>query len=200
MPGEALHDAGREGAIRAKRWLDSTTRVSQSWLNTDPGAAKKLTFNWPSSGTEFSFDLGGVLKGGEFANSMFMAEVKNYNTPSGLGPMYREYLAKCYIAAKLNNAITDHFMWITWHPFLVDSWTQLCTPDLIRKGITEQRNRILGDGSSEEDAKAWIDDDLCGGVADKLWVLVLSQKQEKLVITDEDRAIILYHETRGGRP
>ena len=198
MVGEALHDQGKDGAIRAKKWLDGTTRVRASWLNTDPSAAQKLSFRWPSSNTLFSFDMGGILRGGEFENQMFMVECKKYTTTGNQGSMYREYLAKCYVATTLNSAITDHFMWITWHPFLVDSWRDLCKPEQIRKGLIEQKGRILGTSSTDQDIEKWVEDDVLTMVASKLWILVLSDRQEQLVITNEHRGLIVNHEIAKG--
>ncbi|WP_139338196.1 hypothetical protein [Micromonospora avicenniae] len=198
MVGEALHEIGRDGAIRAKKWLDATTRVKAAWLNTDPSGAQKLSFNWPASGNEFSFDIGGILRGGEFENQMFLAECKKYTTPGGQGTAYRRYLAMCYVATTLNRAITDHFMWITWHPFLVESWSKLCEADEIEKGVVEQRTQILGSDATPEDARAWLDQDLCKEVANRLWLLVLSDRQEKLVITDAHRGLILKYEVEHG--
>lgn len=57
MPGESEHRKGAEGAQSAKRWLERTTRVSVPWVNPDPIAVKKLTFQTPSKST-FSYDIG----------------------------------------------------------------------------------------------------------------------------------------------
>jgi hypothetical protein len=196
--GEAFHDIGRDGAIRAKRWLDATTRVKACWLNTDPGAAQKTSYAWPKTGTSFSYDLGGILRGGEFENQQFLAECKKLTTSGGQGTKYREYLAKCYVAHMANPAFTDNFMWITWHPFLVESWAKLCGAEEVRNGVVDQRHRIFGSDVTEEDAPKLVDSAVCERVAGRLWLLVLSEKQEKLVITDKHRGIIIAHEIEHG--
>ncbi len=198
MPGEEAHQIGADGAARAKRWLDATTRVKSSWLNTDPAGAAKLDFAWPVTGRPFSFDIGGVLRGGEFENQMFVAEAKKYSGAHNQGEDYRTYLAKCYWARQSNRAITDHFMWITWHPFSVTKWRNLCTPDEVTSAVIGRREDLFGAGISSEDAKAELDVDLVRDVAQRLWLLVLSDRQETLVITDKHRSIIFQHEIEQG--
>jgi hypothetical protein len=196
--GEDLHKIGEEGALRAKRWLDATTRVKSSWINTDPGAAMKVRFDWPATNTTFSFDLGGVLRGEEFENQMFLAECKKYTVVGNQPSHYREYLAKCYVARDQNKAITDHFMWITWHPFLVESWRNLCSAEEVRKSVVSQRHRVFGANFQEQDAFSATDDKLCQDVAERLWLLVLSDRQEGLVITDRHRGLIISHDVERG--
>ncbi|WP_433524387.1 hypothetical protein ACQPZ2_04280 [Nocardia pseudovaccinii] len=107
--GESLHVKGARGAQDAKRWLDRTTRVDARWLNPHPAAVAKLTFD-QAAGETFSFDLGGFMRGGEFDGQMFLAEVKNYTNDNGQGPMYEEFLAKCYRAYGLRPQYCDHFI------------------------------------------------------------------------------------------
>jgi len=199
MPGEELHLIGADGAARAKRWLDATTRVKSCWLNTDPAGASKLDFVWPGNGRAFSFDIGGILRGGEFENQMFVAEAKKYTGAHDQGTQYRAYLAKCYSARQSNRALTDHFMWITWHPFNVTNWRNLCTADEVTSAVIDRREDVLRVGISAEDAKAELDVDLVNDLAERLWLLVLNDRQEKLVITDKHRSIIFQYEIeRGG--
>jgi hypothetical protein len=63
------------------------------WVNPDPVAVPKLTFQWTDGGT-FSFDLGGVLEGGELAGHEFLAEAKMYANAGDQNALYDEYLAK----------------------------------------------------------------------------------------------------------
>jgi hypothetical protein len=78
QPGEALHEEGREGARRAKRWLESTTRVKSVWLNTDGMHASRMTFSWPVKGS-YSYDVAGIMLGAEFEGHSFAAECKSYH-------------------------------------------------------------------------------------------------------------------------
>ena len=199
MPGEQLHQIGADGAARAKKWLDATTRVKASWLNTDPAGASKLDFVWPATGRSFSFDIGGVLRGGEFENRMFVAEAKKYSGAADQGTEYRSYLAKCYAARSAAPQLTDHFMWITWHPFSVTTWRNLCTAQEVADAVVSHRDKVFQVGIATEEAVAKVDQSLATEVAEGLWLIVLSDRQEKLVITDKHRSIIFQHEIeRGG--
>ena len=190
MPGEAMHKKGADGAQRAKRWLDATTRTRASWTNDDEVAAGRLEFNWPFLGQEpYSFDVGGVLYGPPFDNHSFMAEVKNYSGDS-LGGDYDDFLAKCYLTWRDHARWANQFMFLTWHPFRIKSWTQLCDPDAIVKGCIVNRRRLFN-VEEEGEAKELVDDALVNDLADRLWVVVLSEKQEQLLISDQERALIV---------
>ncbi|UUU32007.1 hypothetical protein JIX56_20015 [Streptomyces sp. CA-210063] len=199
MPGEAMHQKGADGARRAKTWLDATTRVRMSWTNEDAVHASRLEFEWPFGGQPYSFDVGGMLCGGEFEGHFFVAECKNYADAADQGTHYDDWVAKCYLTRRDHHRLADHFMWITWHPFRVTKWKSLCSPQSVIDGLLlpHNRKRIFGvDGADE--AKAQIDQDLVKDVADRLWLLVLAEKQEKLVITPQDRALIISKQVEKG--
>jgi hypothetical protein len=197
MIGEALHEKGKDGARRAKLWLEATTRVSHSWLNTDAGIGERCQFKWPFGGRSFSFDIGGLLRGPDFDGHSFLAECKKYSTVGNQPVEYSEYLAKCYVAYQDHPKWADHFMWITWHPFNINRWANLCSEETIEKGVIDQRQRVFGT-DDESQAKACIHGDVVKSVADRLWVVVLSDKQEKLVIPREHLALIRHHEVNKG--
>lgn len=175
MSGEELHKIGRDGAIRAKDWLERTTRVDVKWIN--PGLVEKLEFQW-TDGTKFSFDLGGCLRSGEFHGQEFYAEVKKYSTVGNQPGEYEEYLAKCYRAFSLLPARCDHFFWITWHPFSQTKWQRLCGPDEVESAVKAHSAKCLGDSS--------LSREMCETVADRLWLIVLSDRQEELTIEEAD--------------
>lgn len=181
MAGEELHAAGREGALRAKRWLERTTRADPAWVN--PDAAAKLAFTW-ADGSGFSFDLGGTLRGGTLDRQEFFAEVKKYSVVGDQASMYTEYLAKCYRAFEVIPNRCDHFFWITWHPFSQTKWSTLCAPSEVREAVIAHRSRALAiDG--EEAAGLAVNDDRCTAVASRLWLVVLCDKQEELVVEED---------------
>ena len=181
--GEAIHAIGVDGADRAKRWLEGTTRVLHVWVN--PEDANKLTFSWATGG-QFSFDLGGTLQGGELNNKNFYAEVKRYASAGNQGTEYRNYLAKCYLALQQRPEMCDHFMWITWAPFSIKKWPTLMSANYIAESVTLPllRARTLGDEGAVPDLAH------CGAVADRLWLIVLSDKQEILRLTEAERGEI----------
>jgi hypothetical protein len=190
MSGEEIHALGIEGARRAKVWLEATTRVHAPWVN--PSGVEKLTFAW-ANGTSFSFDLGGSLRGEDLAGKEFFAESKFYKEPGDQGTSYREYLAKCYRAYSSLPNRCDVFMWITWSPFLVQSWPKLRTPAFVREAVVQHAERVFGAGGAEE-----ISDETCTEVANRLWLFVMSEELERLVLTADHRSVVEAHIVRGG--
>lgn len=189
-PGEALHRAGEDGARRAKRWLEATTRVKTVWLNTDGRHAGRMTFKWPHDPESYSFDLGGILHLGDFDGDYFVGESKKYgNANNNHGAEYRSFLAKCYATEQFMPAMYNHYMWITWHPFCVTDWSILQTPEYVVRGVLDEHKRVLGCLSRSE-GEAKLDHETITQVASKLWMIVLSDKQEQLVITPENRKLV----------
>ncbi|WOQ17584.1 hypothetical protein [Raineyella sp. W15-4] len=193
MTGEALHDLGREGARRAKHWLESTSRVDACWVNPDKGAAQKLTFGWPEGGHSFSFDLGGKLRYGDFDGQLFYAEVKKYSAVGDLNAHYKAFLAKCYVAYLKVPNFADHFMWVSWTPHGTSRWATLTSTAEVRAAVIEHADRIFPAGT---DPVTSVDEDACKAVSDRLWLLILSNKQESLVPFVEHLELIHSHELR----
>jgi hypothetical protein len=192
VSGEQAHAKGADGALRAKRWLEATTRANVPWINPDPVAVPKLSFSWVDGDGSFSFDLGGTLIGGEIANQEFLAESKKYDNASHQNSMYNEYLAKCYVARRQRPDRCDNFMWITWSAFATTTWSDLVSVDRVRSSVLKECKRALG--VEEGDAAAEIDDALCKDVAARLWILVLSDRQEKhLILSAEHQGLIRKH-------
>lgn len=50
----------------------------------------------------------------------------------------------------------------------------------------------------EAEAAALVDEDVVSAVANRLWLVILSTKQETLVISKEHRSVIEAYETRKG--
>ncbi|MEE1619268.1 hypothetical protein [Brachybacterium sp. J153] len=189
--GESLHDLGREGARRAKQWLESTSRVDACWVNPDKGAVEKLTFEWPQDGQSFSFDLGGKLRYGAFDGKLFYAEVKKYSKALDLGTHYKDFLAKCYVAYLGAPRFADNFMWVSWAPHAATSWDELTTAAKVRESVVANAHRIFPPAAKVD---ALVDDDTCAAVAERLWILILSDKQEDLVPAVEHLGLIHQHE------
>lgn len=200
MAGEQLHLQGKEGVHRAKVWLEATTRVTRAWAVYDETSVEKLTFSWPHGGQEFSYDLGGILFGGEFDNQFFLAECKQYKEASDQGTHYDKFLAQSYVTLMGNHRIADHFMWVTWAPFRIGKWSRQSDPDAIKTAILleDNRARIFGAGVSEEEAAELIDEDVVQRLAEMMWIIVLSDRQERLVISEEDRGVLLKRRVKKG--
>ena len=193
MSGEETQAKGADGAMRAKRWLEATTRASVPWVNPHPVAVPKLTFPWTDPASQpFSFDLGGMFIGGEVADQEFLAECKNYANASDQLAMYHEYLAKCYVARQLRPDRCENFLWITWAAFGTTVWSELMSAGRVRTSVIAEAKRALG--VDRQDAEAKVDDALCRDVAARLWMIVLSERQEKhLVLSAEHQGLIRKH-------
>lgn len=184
MAGETAHATGADGARRAKRWLERTTRVRVPYVNPDEVATPILTFEWheDSGRTKpFSFDMSGYLVEGDFHSENFFAESKKYKAPSDQGTEYRHFLAKCYVALRSRPQYCHHFFWITWAPFLSTSWEVLATADFVKESVLKHPKDVFG----VDNALAVIDDEVCKDIAERLWIIVLSEKQEDLTISEK---------------
>lgn len=194
--GEANHRKGADGADRACYWLDATTRTIATWTNEDEVMAGRLTFEWPhikaAKGKTFSFDIGEILHGDEFHNHLFVAEVKNYSTQGNLSAEFDDFLAKCYVVASTERKLADQFMFITWNPFRATDWSKQTKKGQVQAACLLSRNRERSLGQKDlAKATAALDEEVLEYVEDRLWLVVLSEKQEGLLISDEDREKIM---------
>jgi hypothetical protein len=196
MFGEEAHAVGAEGVQKAKRWLEATTRVDVQWIYPEEAARKKLAFKWHDE-SSFVYDMGGVFRGGPLSNQTFMAEVKHYSAVGNQGPMYEEYLARCYRARQAIPGFTEQFMWITWHPFSLGSWAKLTTAEAVREAVIKHSPKALG--VPFDQAASAVDDSVCAEVAETLWLILLSDKHELLMLSEVDRAAVITAQiTRAG--
>lgn len=187
--GETLHEVGKDGVRRAKVWLEKTGRVDVRFSRYEVSEAPFLTFT-RDDGQEFSFDIGGVLRLDD-GNVSFRGEVKKVAGEASQGTMYHEYLAKCYRASS-HHQQPYHFMWITWHPFKVTRWSKLCTAEEIESAVSEYGDKYCGSDV--------VDKDLCADLADRLWLIVLSDRQENLSMSDAMLGYVMRALTEGVSP
>ncbi|MEU6115886.1 hypothetical protein ABZ840_15345 [Streptomyces sp. NPDC047117] len=184
--GEQQQEKGREGAYFAREWLESTTRVTVPWVVYEAPAMTTLSL---LDGSTESWDLAGYFTGPK--KNMFYAEIKAYASDNQ-GTKYREYLADCYSAtARMLNDGPDRqyeFMWITWHPFLSSSWTQLCNANMIEEAAKGHPDKL----DSHE-----YNPDIGQMVADRLWLIVLSSRQQELMMDREYLGHIRNYITKG---
>lgn len=192
MPAEPMQEQGREGAFRAKRWLDSTTRIRISWdVYTSPAQTR---IRRPDESTQL-FDLAGIILMGGPPRPL-LVECKNYTSVGKQKQAYREYLADAYFGTLDKGADADtQFMWVTWHPFDLDGWTHLCGPNettsvkgqaALAKTAGMIAEAVTASGHLKEGQS--VDPDLCAIVAQRLWLIVLHKRQEDHLMLSEDMA------------
>jgi hypothetical protein len=185
MAGEDKHDRGEQGVQRVKRWLERTTRVDQTWTRADSPLSELLHFQWPCGDQQpFSYDLGGRFQGGDLEGQSFIAEVKNYTKENDLAAHYVSFLAKCYVALGHRPERCDHFLWVAWSPFQAQHWDEHVSEAKVLKAVLKHRRQVFGE-EVEAGALAKVDHRRLIEVADRLWLITLAQKQERLVIADE---------------
>ena len=91
----------------------------------------------------------------------------------------------------------NHFMWVTWAPFRSTTWKDLCSEASVRTGLLTEKNRKrVFDTEDVGLAEAAVDAEIVRAVARSMWIIVLSDKQEELVISPEHRAWIIERQAR----
>jgi hypothetical protein len=178
--GEQVQAQGDDGVQRAKLWLESTCRAEVRWYQPH-NQVKQIQFLKMGAAIDsvakaafFSFDLGGLLCGGDDDGAAFVAEVKNYHQDDQ-GEQYRQFLANAYCTEmRTHGARFDHYMWITWNPFLSTKWAELLTENFIESAIVSTdkcREAALGTATAEPS--------VVGALAKKLMIVVLGDRQEQ---------------------
>lgn len=149
----------------------------------------RLTYPWPKGGNAFSYDLGGVFYGGDLDHQSFLVECKKYANDNQ-GTEFDKFLAQSYVTLQKYPHLADNFLWITWTPFRIKKWSELYSTSAIKTAILAEKERIFGTVSSVE-AQGEIDHEIVEDLAKRIWVIVLSDRQETLVISRDDRAELM---------
>lgn len=174
---EGAHAKGQEGAALAKRYLESTTFIRLPFSVYDDPAQTTLV---RLDGAKKRYDLAGNFMADK--PHPLSVEVKNYDVVGDQAAEYTAYLANAYsiTAHEIAEKGADprrHFIWITWHPFSQTKWPKLTSRDEIRDAV-DTHPQVLGGNA--------FDEDLAMTVAERLWLLVLSSKQEQLMLTSAE--------------
>lgn len=172
---EGIQKAGFDGADFTKRWLESTTWVE---LPFDVYDNEELCTPEILDGTVQGFDLFGYIH--TKPKTPVFVESKNVNSAGGKqGADFIEFLANAYsvTARSLQKYKADsrfEFMFVTRHPFNTTNWSSHLRPSSIKEALGKHPEKLHGQQ---------VDDDLLKKVSDRLWLLVVHEKQEKLMLT-----------------
>lgn len=180
MPDEQVHELGREGVGQVKAWLEATTWIDLPFNAYEDGARCKVaTFSGPKK-----FDLRGHFRGDKTQRREVTVECKRYSTPGAQQAEFDKFLAIAYSATlkksrDLQAPWEEDFIWVTFHPFGQRKW------------ISQADHKRFVDVLNKPDMAAYlggepIDDDLVRKVADRIWLLVLSEKQLNLALTTDE--------------
>lgn len=185
MGKETAHKTGEDGVDLTQRFLESTTWIELPLNVYDNAPACSLQ---RLDGTYQAWDLVGVIHPSKTAKQRpLYVENKALNTESGSQPAwYWEFLADAYshTALNLKNKLDTRaeFMYVTKHPFEQTSWAELTSAGRIKKAVTEKYPGVLG---SEE-----FDHDIASVVSERLWLIVLHDRQAELMLTASELAQI----------
>lgn len=184
--GEDATVTGDDGVELAKNWLDRSTRCRNIFTIQNRSLRDLLCFPWPTHTKTYSFDMGGEFRGDDLEGQTFLAEVKNYKKELDLPTHFRAFLAKCYLALGYRPDSCDNFLWISWAPFQAQSWDSHCSYDKVVASLLHDsiRPRIFGD-SDKDAASSQIDPQQASQVAERIWLITLSHRQDRFHILDE---------------
>jgi hypothetical protein len=173
MVAETSHKDGERGVLLAKRLLESTTHVVLPFSVYDDANQTTLV---RLDGAVKRYDLAGHFLGEK--RRPLSVEVKNYTTVGHQPADYTEFLANAYsiTANERKNGIDTkrEFMWMTTHPFSQTKWMQLTSGDEIRSALVQHEDALNKDS---------IDEEILVQMADRLWLVVMHDRQDELSLS-----------------
>ncbi|MBE1465680.1 hypothetical protein [Kibdelosporangium phytohabitans] len=188
---ESVQKDGMDGVDLAKRWLESTTWVELPFdvYNNAPVCTLQRLDNQKKR-----YDLFGYIH--TDPPTLLYVEVKDYDSVGGKqGAEYWAFLANAYsITArdlKDGEDARRQFMWITRHPFNQTDWVKLTSAERVKTALEVHHPEALNGET--------IDTNLLATVSDRLWLLVLHKRQEELMLTAEELALVESKLNRKGK-
>jgi hypothetical protein len=176
MAAEGTQDVGRVAAALTKRWLESTTYIELPWNAYKHGPMCVVTCLDDSTKT---FDLSGFFLDDQ---TPLMVESKGVQGAQGQLLEYRKFLAIAYSSTvreiDARQESKRHFNWATTHPFgFSKDWAQLETHTTVREAVEEFPDLLPGREP---------DEDILRTVSQRIWLLVMNRKQERVFLTPEE--------------
>ncbi|MFJ7621379.1 hypothetical protein ACIQYZ_21505 [Rhodococcus erythropolis] len=187
---ETVQKDGMDGVDLAQRFLESTT-----WI--------ELPFNVYDNAPICTLErLDGKRKRYDLMGSIFTdphtplyVEVKDYDSNGGKqGGEFWQFLANAYSITARD--IKNHddgrreFMWITRHPFNLKDWSKITDPTRITEALEREPEALAGES---------IDPDILATVSERIWLLVLHERQERLMLTAKELSLIEAQLNRKGK-
>ena len=198
MPEEE-QEIGRVGAKRVQRLLEATLRFRlpyDAYQHKERVSLRMLTGHYET------YDLNGDHLD-EDAQEVTRVYVESKNL-AGAGNQsweFTRFLAQAYSATKsvIDDSSMDpkyEFMWATTCPWKGDGFRQVASWEAVKQAVEQEAAR---DETVLVAGKKWPkvvpdgcvpDDDLVRTVAERIWVWVISDKQEKLSLSGKMRGWI----------
>lgn len=184
---EVQQEIGRTGVKHFRRLLDGTMRFNMSWDVYENAALVSLPLLAP--GKTKAFDLGGWHTdddGGTLAE--IYVEAKNYQEPGGQSAEFKSFLANAYSATvrkKLDIGMDPkwEFMWATMCPWKGTGFRRVASRDELQKSVSDADESIIP--SSHE-----IDEEMLTLISKRLWVWVVCERHEEMILGGKMRAVI----------
>ncbi|WP_310773399.1 hypothetical protein [Mycobacterium sp. Z3061] len=183
MPdAEEVQELGRRGVAAIKQWLEATTFIELNWnVYEDPAMCVMVC----ADGSQKKFDLAGSFIGSR--RDPVVVECKWYNSSNSQHKYFKEFLAIAY-----SSTIRDtkdrgadakrEYIWVTKHPFQISEWATLTTEAKIRQSV-EANSALLNNEP--------IDDATISKLAQRVWVLVMHEKQEAISLPNHELMAVL---------
>jgi hypothetical protein len=173
MPAEENHEIGREGVFLFKRWLEATTYLDLPWHAYGSAAHCEVHH----MGGIKTYDLAGMF----LIEGMppVVVECKRYGSVGAQAAEFEQFLAIAYgtvLWEKSQNMRPKnrHFIWATTHPFAQSAWPNLTSVAKIQEAVAKYPEFVGNDPFNQE---------LGHSLAERVWLLVLSEKQERIMLT-----------------
>lgn len=184
---EVQQEIGRKGVKHFRRLLDGTMRFKMSYDIYEN--AERVVLPLLTDGRTKAFDLGGVHTddAGE-ARAEVYVEAKNYADAGGQSAEFSQFLANAYSATvrKWNDINMDpkfEFMWATTCPWKGNGFRRVASSDALRKAVEEADEQVIP-------AAHEIDQEMITTVAKRLWVWVVCERHEEMILGEQMRGLI----------
>ncbi|WP_344282094.1 hypothetical protein [Actinomadura napierensis] len=179
MVAEGTQHLGLEGALAVKTWLESTTYLELPFNAYEDEPMCTLMLR---DGSRKRYDLLGHFLD---ERRPVVVESKRYTTPGHQGNDFTEFLANAYSATSHDlvtvGDVRREYIWVTTHPFSQTKWKGLTQPDEMRAALKTHSQLLAG----EE-----IDEDRLRLVVSRLWLLVMHEKQKKLMLNRSELQLV----------
>jgi hypothetical protein len=176
---EIEQEIGRNGVKRVRRLLDGTMRFRMPYdIYETP---ERVILPLLAEGKTKSFDLCGHYseEKGDAGSEIFV-EAKNYADAGNQASEFKKFLAWAYSATMQRQSEIGldpkfEFMWATTCPWKGTGFREVASRDAIRKAIDAAGEEVIPIGHTP-------DDEMVDALVNRLWVWVICDRQEEMVL------------------
>jgi hypothetical protein len=178
MP-EGEHEKGREGVFRAKRLLEGTMRFEIPYTAYMDG---RTSLPMLVDGEPKQYDLcGHCLDEEDNVGPTIYIESKDQQDAGSQKAQFATFLSQAYSATvratQLQGSDLGHnFMWATTCPWKGNGFRDVAKKASILEALNAAGTKIIPEGHE-------IDSDVVDVLADRLWVWVISDRQEEMILS-----------------